>query len=98
MKRPRPAGGNDTLITALVVGTAEHGATVHGDHGDDKITTGAVQGGERGADRAAALPHGVDRGVIRPMPRPVALSTMDPDMGMKARPVLAGLYPRVCCR
>ncbi|TGB13953.1 hypothetical protein [Streptomyces sp. MZ04] len=40
----RGGGGNDTIITALVAGTAEHGATVHGDHGDDKITTGAVQG------------------------------------------------------
>ncbi|MDI3386049.1 hypothetical protein QIS99_07430 [Streptomyces sp. B-S-A8] len=40
----RGGGGDDTIITALVVGTAEHGATVHGDHGDDEITTGAVQG------------------------------------------------------
>ncbi|MFJ7154106.1 hypothetical protein ACIQUQ_04125 [Streptomyces sp. NPDC101118] len=40
----RGGAGNDTIITALVVGTAEHGATVHGDHGDDKITTGSVLG------------------------------------------------------
>ncbi|KPI16158.1 Hemolysin-type calcium-binding region protein [Actinobacteria bacterium OV450] len=36
--------GNDTIITALVVGTADHGASVYGDHGDDKITTGSVMG------------------------------------------------------
>ncbi|MCX4626460.1 MULTISPECIES: hypothetical protein [unclassified Streptomyces] len=40
----RGGAGNDTIITALVVGTAEHGATVYGDHGDDKITTGSVMG------------------------------------------------------
>ncbi|WP_030159699.1 hypothetical protein [Streptomyces sp. NRRL S-244] len=36
--------GNDTIITALVVGTADHGSSVYGDHGDDKITTGSVMG------------------------------------------------------
>ncbi|MFB7056362.1 hypothetical protein [Streptomyces vinaceus] len=36
--------GSDTIITALVVGTSEHGASVYGDHGDDKITTGSVMG------------------------------------------------------
>ncbi|MEU3775771.1 hypothetical protein AB0F11_21640 [Streptomyces sp. NPDC032472] len=40
----RGGSGNDTIITALVVGTAEHGATVYGDHGDDNITTGSVLG------------------------------------------------------
>ncbi|MFF3863138.1 hypothetical protein [Streptomyces sp. NPDC002209] len=40
----RGGAGNDTIITALVVGTAEHGAAVYGDHGDDKITTGSVMG------------------------------------------------------
>ncbi|MFK0044628.1 hypothetical protein ACIQU4_11050 [Streptomyces sp. NPDC090741] len=40
----RGGAGNDTIITALVVGTAEHGASVYGDHGDDKITTGSVMG------------------------------------------------------
>ncbi|MGG8406527.1 hypothetical protein ACM614_07795 [Streptomyces sp. 12297] len=36
--------GDDTIITALVAGTAEHGAAVHGDHGNDTITTGSVMG------------------------------------------------------
>ncbi|MER7461485.1 hypothetical protein [Streptomyces sp. NPDC097981] len=36
--------GNDTIITGLVVGTADHGASVYGDHGEDKITTGSVMG------------------------------------------------------
>ncbi|MDI3404478.1 hypothetical protein [Streptomyces cavernicola] len=40
----RGGADDDTIITAVVVGTAEHGATVHGDHGDDEITTGTVQG------------------------------------------------------
>ncbi|WP_329315197.1 hypothetical protein OG723_32275 [Streptomyces sp. NBC_01278] len=40
----RGGAGNDTIITALVMGTAEHGASVYGDHGDDKITTGSVMG------------------------------------------------------
>ncbi|MFJ5551507.1 hypothetical protein [Streptomyces sp. NPDC093225] len=40
----RGGAGNDTIITALVVGTAEHGAAVYGDHGNDKITTGSVMG------------------------------------------------------
>ncbi|MFE2476349.1 hypothetical protein [Streptomyces sp. NPDC059389] len=40
----RGGAGNDTIITALVVGTADHGSSVYGDHGDDKITTGSVMG------------------------------------------------------
>ncbi|MGW4998085.1 hypothetical protein ACWEP8_10435 [Streptomyces hydrogenans] len=40
----RGGAGDDTIITALVVGSADHGATVYGDHGDDKITTGSVMG------------------------------------------------------
>ncbi|MFJ2824606.1 hypothetical protein ACIO7M_26295 [Streptomyces toxytricini] len=40
----RGGAGNDTIITALVMGTADHGATVYGDHGDDTITTGSVLG------------------------------------------------------
>ncbi|MCB5165409.1 hypothetical protein LG634_11275 [Streptomyces bambusae] len=36
--------GNDTIITALVYGSAEHGAEVRGDMGDDTITTGSVMG------------------------------------------------------
>ncbi|MFF0433229.1 hypothetical protein ACFYU9_13505 [Streptomyces sp. NPDC004327] len=40
----RGGAGDDTITTALVVGTAEHGATVYGDHGNDTITTGSVMG------------------------------------------------------
>jgi hypothetical protein len=40
----RGGDGHDTIITGLVFGTAENGANVHGDMGDDKITTGSVLG------------------------------------------------------
>ncbi|MET9801037.1 hypothetical protein [Streptomyces sp. NPDC006368] len=36
--------GADTIIVPTVRGTADHGATVYGDMGDDRITVGSVHG------------------------------------------------------
>ncbi|MEE1757245.1 hypothetical protein [Streptomyces sp. SP18CS02] len=40
----RGGTGDDTIIVPTVIGTTEHGATVYGDQGNDKITTGSVFG------------------------------------------------------
>ncbi|MFJ6571880.1 hypothetical protein ACIQNU_31190 [Streptomyces sp. NPDC091292] len=40
----RGGAGDDTIIVATVIGTAEHGATVYGDQGNDTITVGSVFG------------------------------------------------------
>ncbi|MEV0410642.1 hypothetical protein AB0I68_07450, partial [Streptomyces sp. NPDC050448] len=52
--------GNDTIITALVVGTAEHGASVYGDHGNDTITTGSVMGDPGAYQRGGGQVFGND--------------------------------------
>ncbi|NBE50698.1 hypothetical protein [Streptomyces boluensis] len=63
----RGGGGDDSIITAVVVGTAEHGATVHGDHGNDEITTGTVQGQPGPYQRGGGQVFGNDgNDVIRP--------------------------------
>ncbi|MEV6578881.1 hypothetical protein AB0M92_12060 [Streptomyces sp. NPDC051582] len=56
----RGGAGSDTIITALVVGTAEHGASVYGDHGDDKITTGSVMGAPGDYERGGGQVFGND--------------------------------------
>ncbi|MER6999649.1 hypothetical protein [Streptomyces sp. NPDC000410] len=40
----RGNAGNDTIIVATVIGTADAEATVYGDQGEDKITVGSVFG------------------------------------------------------
>ncbi|MEU7065466.1 hypothetical protein ACIGQE_09545 [Streptomyces sp. NPDC053429] len=52
--------GNDTIITALVVGTAAHGAAVYGDHGNDTITTGSVMGPQGEYERGGGQVFGND--------------------------------------
>lgn len=40
----RGNNGDDTIIVATVRGTADHGATVYGDMGNDRLTVGSVHG------------------------------------------------------
>ncbi|MFE6224482.1 MULTISPECIES: hypothetical protein [unclassified Streptomyces] len=53
--------GNDVIKVATVVGEgAEHGAVVHGDDGDDKITTGSVSGAPGKFNRGGGIVTGND--------------------------------------
>ncbi|MFF1511040.1 hypothetical protein [Streptomyces sp. NPDC058326] len=53
--------GNDIIKVATVAGDgAEHGAVVHGDDGDDKITTGSVTGAPGKFNRGGGIVTGND--------------------------------------
>jgi hypothetical protein len=56
----RGNSGNDTLIVATVRGTADHGAAVYGDMGDDRITVGSVHGATADYSRGGGQVFGND--------------------------------------
>ncbi|WP_137992992.1 hypothetical protein [Streptomyces vilmorinianum] len=52
--------GNDVIKVATVVGDGAKGAVVHGDDGDDKITTGSVSGAPTKFNRGGGIVTGND--------------------------------------